>query len=132
MKTIRAISIGLIIWCLGVASFVLAYSLPIIDNQVLQANVALVLIIIPLVWAGSHFYYKKDRSTKGLLLGTFFFLISAGLDALITVPFLILPQGGSYTSFYSDPWFWLIGLLMVGVSSFYFQAKIRSKSPINL
>ena len=54
-------------------------------------------------------------------------LASATLDALITVPLLIIPYGGSYTSFFGSTDFWLIALEFVAVATIYWYAKARPK-----
>jgi len=128
MKTIRAITIGVMIWIMGVAAYSLSFSIPLMENVELQANLTLLIAVIPLVWFGAQQYYKKDHTTHGLWIGFTFFSVAALLDALITVPFLIIPQGGSYAAFFGDPGFWLIGgvFLTTTVAYWYLQGT-RSK-----
>lgn len=51
------------------------------------------------------------------------FLVAMVLDALITVPFLIMPYGGTYLSFFSDPGFWLIAVEYISVVAAYWQIE---------
>ena len=51
------------------------------------------------------------------------FLVAMVLDALITVPFLIMPYGGTYFSFFSDPGFWLIAVEYISVVAAYWQIE---------
>lgn len=128
MRTFRAIIIGLLIWCLGVATFLGAFFLPIMEDRALQSNIALVIAIFPIVWFASRLYYKKDQKTNGFLLGVLFFAISGILDALITVPLLLAPYGETHASFFGDPGFWGIGIIFIAVTAAYYFYNVEGKS----
>ncbi|WP_422860927.1 DUF5367 family protein [Flagellimonas sp. S174] len=128
MKTLRTISIGTLIWILGVGLYTLSFYVPIMKNAELQANLVLFVMVIPIVWMGCRLYYRNNREAHGLLLGMVFFGISAALDALITVPMLIAPNGGSYQSFFIDIKFWMIGLEFILVALMYWNANINLKA----
>ena len=51
------------------------------------------------------------------------FLVIMTLDAIITVPFFIMPYGGDYISFFADPGFWLLGVEIVSVVAAYWQIE---------
>jgi len=123
MKTFRAVIIGVIIWIIGVAAFSLSFYVPILENLELQANLALFIVVIPLVWFGAQQYYKKDNKTHGMWVGITFFGVAAILDALITVPLLVVPQGGNHYIFFSDPGFWLIGGVFITTAILYAHFK---------
>nr|WP_298791740.1 DUF5367 family protein [uncultured Allomuricauda sp.] len=128
MKTFRAIGIGILIWILGVSAYSLSFYLPLMDDREQQANAILFAVVIPLVWTGSWVYYRKgDCNTHGWTLAQTLFLTSATLDALITVPFLIIPNGGSYYTFFTDLGFWLIAMEFMLVAMFYWYVKVRLK-----
>ncbi|NKI31816.1 DUF5367 family protein [Croceivirga thetidis] len=123
MEKIRAIIIGVVIWFFGVSAFTLSFFIPILHDAELQANLVLFLTVIPLVWFGTKIYFLKGAKTKGFWVGLTFFFIAALLDALITVPLLIIPNGGSHLEFYADPGFWCIGLLFIGVATLFGHLK---------
>jgi len=123
MKTFRAVIIGVIIWIFGVAAFSLSFYVSILENLELQANLALFIVVIPLVWFGAQQYYKKDNKTHGMWVGITFFGVAAILDALITVPLLVVPQGGNHYIFFSDPGFWLIGGVFITTAILYAHYK---------
>ncbi len=123
MKTLRAVIIGAIIWVLGVSVFTLSFFIPVLENLEQQANLVLLIAVIPLVWLGAQQYYKKDNRTHGMWVGITFFGVAAILDALITVPFLVLPKGESHYTFFSDPGFWLIGGVFVATAIVYGHFK---------
>ena len=128
MKKVRAITIGAGIWALGVSFYSLSFLVDILDDPQQQANMVLFLTVMPLVWVGSMLYHKEDRKTHGYFVGQTFFLVAAALDALITVPFLVIPNGGSYYDFFTDLGFWLIGLEFIATATLYWYARVYAKS----
>nr|WP_299388013.1 DUF5367 family protein [Allomuricauda sp.] len=127
MKTIKVLGISIAIWMLGVSAFTLIYEFPLMENRSEQANIGLALVVPILVWGGAWFYYRKGSLTHGLKLGLVMLLVSATLDALITVPLLILPSGGSYSSFFGSLDFWLIALEFVGVALLYWYFRVHNQ-----
>ncbi|RDY59254.1 DUF5367 family protein [Flagellimonas nanhaiensis] len=126
MKTVRALIIGIVVWVLGVSAFTAIYELSLMEDRYLQANIGLALIVPPLVWMGAWIYYKKIKSMHGLKLGVLMLLASASLDALITVPVLIMPYGGSYASFFGSLDFWLIAFEFVLITVLYWHLNVRT------
>jgi len=127
MKQLRAIGIGVIIWILGVSIYTVSFYIPILEDPELQANILLSFGILPIVWFAAKLYYTKRNTLKGYWLGLVFFLTATVLDALITVPFLIVPSGGTYYTFFSAAGFWLIGLEFIATATLYWYTKIYPK-----
>jgi hypothetical protein len=127
MKLFRTIGIGIIIWILGVSIYTISFYFPILEDSELQANIFLSLGILPIAWFGAKQYYRKKSTTKGYWLGLAFFLTAAVLDALITVPFLIVPNGGTYQNFFTATGFWLIGIEFIIMTAAYWYTKVQSK-----
>ncbi len=123
MKLVRAISIGIVIWIIGVNLYSLSYYVPILEDAEQQANIWLSVVVLPIVWFGAKLYYGKGVRTNAFKVGLIFFITSAILDALITVPFTILPYGGTYYDFFIDFGFWFIGLEFIAVTIVYRYAK---------
>ena len=113
---------------MGVGAYVGSFFIPLMENAEQQANLVLLLVVAPLVWFGSRRYYKKEQKTHGLVIGLTFFLTAAALDALITVPFLVIPNGGSHYEFFTDPGFWIIALEFLAVAIIYYRTKVYSKA----
>ena len=108
MKSIdfkNAVISAVIIYTIGVTAFVSSFLIPILPDTNLQANVVLMIALIPAALFGAHIYYKKGYQTNGFLLGAFLFVMAMVLDALITVPLFIIPSGGNHVTFFSDPGF---------------------------
>lgn len=127
MKLARTISIGILIWIVGVTLFASSYYVQLLQDADRQANIWLTIVIIPVVWLGAKLYYGKTIGTHGFWVGLFFFVISAILDALITVPFTILPYGGTYYEFFTDFGFWLIGMEFLAIPTLYWYTRVRPK-----
>ena len=119
----RAIISAGIVWILAVLSFVTSYFIPVMSDPDLQANWVLSIALIPSALIGAHIYYRKGHKTNGFVLGTSMFLVAMILDAAITVPFLIMPYGGNYITFFTDPGFWLIAVEYVSVVASYQQIQ---------
>lgn len=127
MKLARIIFTGILIWIIGVSLYAFSYYVPLLENAEQQANIWLSIVIVPVVWLGAKLYYKNGVNAHGLRTGLIFFMISAILDALITVPFTILPYGGSYYDFFVDFGFWFIGLEFIVTTILYWYFKVHSK-----
>lgn len=125
MNKIRAISIGALVWVFIFISFTgLGYMPYVKDSLNLQALIVGVLII-PFALFGASIYYKNGNKDNGLVLGITMVVTALTLDALITVPFVEIPNGGSYQSFYTFPLLWL--LVAVNISTVYLYWKLKVK-----
>lgn len=124
MDVKRAILSALIVWILGVSTYYVSYFFPLLEDANLQANIILTLALIPYAYLGAKVYYRNAWPIKGIFLGLFMFTVAAFLDALITVPLFIIPNGGTYFSFFGDPGFWIIGLFYVGTIVLYWKRNI--------
>ena len=88
------------------------------SNPDLIANTVLFCAVPLVATVGARYYYLHAEG-KGVVLGLFMFAVAGSLDAIITVPLLIMPAGGSYKSFYGDPGFWVIGIEYVAAVTLY-------------
>lgn len=131
MKTIRAILIGIVIWFLAVGAFTLSFFIPWLDDVELQANLFVGLALIPLTWYGAQYYYLVEQKTPGLKVGLVMLLIGVILDATVTVPFLVIPAGGSYYQFFTDLSFWIIAAEYLLVVSLYHVIKVKTRLQTN-
>lgn len=72
------------------------------------------------------FYYKSGIKLHGLLLGIIMSLTALLLDALITVPFIEIPNGRSYYSFFSSPAIWILASINSITVYCFWRMKIKS------
>lgn len=131
MKTKRAILAGVAIWMIGVLLYSISYFIPILENEETQANIVLFLAVMPLVWLGCSFYYKKDSETHGYKVGQTLLLTAVALDALITVPFFVMPNGGSHYSFFTSLGFWIIAFEFLIVAVLYWYVRVYPQMVIS-
>ena len=112
-KTLLSIVYGVLVWVLGVSFYLLSFYLPVLENSELQSNIVLAVAIIPCGSLGTYLFYKKSYR-KPSILALIFIAVSIVLDSLITVPLFIIPDGGSYGTFFGDPMFYTL------IVEFYF------------
>jgi len=125
MKIQRAILSGAIIWILIFISFAIMDFVPVIKDSELQKTLILYVLLIPIVLFGVKFYYKKGSKTSGILLGIVVAITGLTLDAIITVPVVIIPHGGDYMSFYLDPLLWGIIIEFILITYLYWKTKVK-------
>lgn len=118
---------AIMVWILGILTFVSSYLIPVLPDPDKQANIVLSIGLIPIVIFGAFLYYRRGHQTNGFKLGLVMFAFAIILDALFTVPLLIIPQGGTYQSFFLDPGFWLIGLEYIIVVACYWKIAANRK-----
>lgn len=108
-KKLFSIICGIFVWILGVCFYLLSFSVTLLENPELQANIILALGIMPSACLGTYLFYKKSN-IKPAILALTFVIVAALLDILITVPVFIIPNGGSYSEFFGDPIFYAIAV----------------------
>ncbi|WP_347923937.1 DUF5367 family protein [Pontimicrobium sp. SW4] len=123
MKTKRAILIGIAIWIIAILFYSTSYYVPILEDPDLQANVVLFVVVMPLVWLGCTYYYKSDSKTHGFIVGQTMLLTAVALDALITVPVFVIPNGGNHYSFFTSLGFWIIAFEFLIVATLYWYIR---------
>lgn len=124
MKTKRAIFIGIIIWIIAILFYLISYYVPVLEDVNIQSNIVLFVVVIPLVWLGTSYYYKMDNETHGYIVGQTMLLTAATLDALITVPAFVIPNGGDHYSFFTSLEFWIIAIEFLIVATLYWYINI--------
>ncbi len=130
MKIKRAILISILVWVIAVFLYSISYYIPVLKDADLQANVVLFVAVVPLVWLGCSYYYKKDKNTQGYKIGLIMLSISIILDALITVPVFIIPNGGNYYDFFISISFWAIAFEFLVIAILYWYACVYSPKKI--
>jgi len=118
----------LVVYVLGILAFVGSYFVPILEDPDLQANIVLMAAIIPAAYLGAYLYYRRGNKTHGVVLGTLLFSSAIVLDAIITVPVFIIPNGGNHLAFFGEPGFWLIGIEYVAVVAAYWKLKVAKQA----
>jgi len=128
MNIKRAILLGMAVWVAGVAFYSFSFYVPILEDLEHQANIILFIVVMPLVWLACFYYYKSDTKTHGYFIGQTMLLTAVVLDALITVPFIIIPNGGSYYGFFTALGFWIIAVEFLAIASLYWYTRVYPKT----
>jgi hypothetical protein len=131
MKIKRALLIGIAIWVIAILFYSISYYVPVLENAETQGNLVLFAVVMPLVWWGCSFYYRKEKNTHGYLVGQTLLLTAVVLDAFITVPFFIIPNGGNHYSFFTSLGFWMIALEFLLVAVLYWYINIYPNKTIS-
>ncbi len=126
----HAIISSLVVYVLGILAFVGSYFVPVMEDSDLQANIVLMAVIIPAAYLGAYLYYRRGNSTHGFVLGSVMFSSAIVLDAIITVPVFIIPNGGNHLTFFGDPGFWLIGFVYVAVVAAFWKLKVVKQAQV--
>lgn len=125
MYKIRAILFGALVWLLIFITFGLLDSIPIIKDSLNQQALIVGILIIPFAIVGASLFYRNSNKENGVIVGLIMVATALLLDSLITVPFIEIPNGGSYKSFYSYPFLWLLVLINMATVYFYWSLKIK-------
>ncbi|KOY85263.1 hypothetical protein AD998_03020 [bacterium 336/3] len=125
MKNFRAILTGALIWLFIFITFVVLGYTPTIKDSLNQQTLIVAIFIIPFALFGASIFYKNGNKVHGLISGTIMSVTAIILDALITVPFVEIPKGGSYESFFTFPLFWLLVTINTVTVYFYWFFKIK-------
>ncbi len=125
MNKIRAILAGALVWVFVYMTFMVLAYVPIIKDSMNQQSLIMSILIIPFALLGASIYYKNGNKDNGFIIGIIMVVTALTLDALITVPLVFMPNGGSYQSFYAYPLLWL--LVAVNLATVYFYWKLKVK-----
>lgn len=110
MKILRAILIGIILWALIFVEWTILIFTPFLKDLGNWQWLIHYILLIPIVLFGASYYYKSKDKVNGLVLGLVMLITGVILDAIITIPFFIMPNGGSYAGFFLSPYL-LVGLI---------------------
>jgi len=107
MKFGRALAVGILIWVLIFVEWSILIFLPVVKDSLTMQYIIHYIVLI--VWAliGAHLYYKSKDKINGFVLGFVFLIIGIILDAIITMPLFIIPQGRGYADFFLDFMMWI-------------------------
>lgn len=126
MKIVRAILAGSIVWVMVFSLFTLLSFVPIAkDSQNLQ-SIIVGLFLIPFAYLGAKTYYKKGSTTNGFIIGLIMVTSALILDALITVPLVVIPNnGGDYLTFFTSATLWILVTINLTVIHLYWKMKVQ-------
>ena len=125
MKNFRAIYTGALVWLFVFITFSILGYIPTVKDSLNQQTLIVAVFILPYALFGAYLYYKNGNKVHGLVSATIMSLTAILLDVLITVPFVEIPKGGSYISFFTFPLFWLLVAINTTTVYSYWIFKIK-------
>ncbi|NGM66818.1 DUF5367 family protein [Sphingobacterium sp. SGR-19] len=123
MKHFRAISIGAMVWAFIFLTFAVLEFVPAIKDSLNLQMLVVGILIVPYAIFGASIFYRNGNEENGMKVGVIMALTALILDALVTVPLIEIPRGGSYQSFYSFPLLWLLAFINIGTIYVYWRLK---------
>ncbi|MEN2413646.1 DUF5367 family protein [Flavobacterium mesophilum] len=123
MNYFRVALSGLLVWILVSISFYILDQIPLIKDFFWVQSIIVMFGIFFFGIFGAKIYYRKTPKTNGLQLGIAMSATALILDVLITVPFVEIPNGRSYFSFFNSPVLWLLATINAVSVYFYWKKK---------
>ncbi|MBF4464234.1 DUF5367 family protein [Flavobacterium sp. LC2016-12] len=125
MHFLRGMLSGLFVWTCVSLSFYILGSIPVIKDSFFAQAFIVMIVISFYVFLAAQFYYKKGYQTNGMIVGIIIAGTALLLDIFITVPFVEIPNGRSYQSFFSSPVLWILVLITVFTVYFYWKKNVK-------
>lgn len=111
MKYLRAVFSGILVWIAVSLSFYLLEQILFVKDSFFWQSFMVTIWIVFFAIGAAKFYYSKKYKMSGLQLGIIMSLTALFLDVFITVPFVEIPNGRSYESFFSSPVLWILAFV---------------------
>jgi hypothetical protein len=127
MNYLNAIRSGFIVWILLIITFAIFSSIPGIQDSTLQQTIVVTILMVGYATLGAALYYKKGIHHHGIKVGLISSATALVLDVLITVPFLEIPAGRGYVSFFSNPLLWMLVLVNLVTIYLYWVLRVRKQ-----
>ena len=124
MNIFRAILAGGIVWMMIFGLYTVMSFIPALKASETGQYFVVYGFLVAFVYWGAAFYFSKGGQTNGLLLAGVMITTALVLDAVITLPLVILPAGGSYRGFFLDPMFLLIVAEYALIVFIYWKLKV--------
>jgi hypothetical protein len=131
MKYIRAIFSGILVWIAVSLSFYILEQILFVKDSFFWQSFMVTIWIVFFAIGSAKFYYWKNYNMSGLQLGIIMSLTALFLDVLITVPFVEIPSGRSYESFFTSPVLWILAFVNA-FSVFLWKKGSKVKKSISL
>lgn len=131
MKYIRAIFSGILVWIAVSLSFYVLEQILFVKDSFFWQSFMVTIWIVFFAIGSAKFYYSKNYNMSGLQLGIIMSLTALFLDILITVPFVEIPNGRSYESFFTSPVLWILALVNA-FSVFLWKKGSKVKKSVSL
>ncbi|WP_264537327.1 DUF5367 domain-containing protein [Flavobacterium sp. N1736] len=128
MKYLQILLPGVFIWvCVSLSFYILSF-VPLINNSFKSEAVIVMIMMVLYANEMALVYYKNGIKIHGLLLGIIMSMTALILDALITVPFIEIPNGRTYSSFFCNPVLCILISINLVTVYYFWRIKIKTKT----
>ncbi len=117
---------GLFNWVMVFVVFIALIYFPLTQNSLLLQNLFLLLTVAISTFISATLYYKNGAVGHGLAVGAVHIALPLLMDALVTVPFILIPYGSSYDEFYTNPILLPVIAEVVLITYAYWQSKVKA------
>ena len=129
MNTKRVLLVGAMLWAVAFTSFMILSMIPeMAESENLQALIV-GIVLVPATTFGAALYFKRSKPLNGMFVGATMVTVALFLDAIITVPFVMIPMGVGYGGFYSNPVLWALVLENILIVYIYWATRIKHLTP---
>lgn len=124
MKYLRAVLLGAMVWALIFVEWsIMVFTPGLKDIGNWQWAIHFVVLAAFVIFA-AWIYNKGKEKLHGLSFGVIMLITSIVLDAVISIPLFILPQGTSYAEFFLNPWM-LVSYVIFLALAWYFGSHCK-------
>lgn len=103
--SLRPVASGLLVWGLVFSTFAVFD----LSGMAMTLQGIVILLLMPLyAFTGAWFLYRKGARLPGWIAGIWVTGTALVMDALVTVPLMEIPRGGSYASFFTNGLLWAL------------------------
>lgn len=130
MRFFRAIFSGILVWIAVSLSFYVLEKVYFLEQSFLWQSILTIVFIVFFAIGAAKFYYRKEYKMSGLQLGIIMSVTALILDVFITVPYVEIPNGRSYESFFTSPVLWILAFTNAFTVYIWKKRQDLKKTPV--
>ena len=130
MRFFRAVFSGILVWIAVSLSFYVLEKVYFLEESFLWQSILTTIFIVFFAIGAAKFYYLKEYKMSGLQLGIIMSATALILDVFITVPYVEIPNGRSYESFFTSPVLWILAFTNAFTVYIWKKKQDIKKTPV--
>ncbi|MEG0851878.1 DUF5367 family protein [Flavobacterium plurextorum] len=130
MRFFRAFFSGILVWIAVSFSFYVLEKVYFLEESFLWQSILTTIFIVFFAIGAAKFYYLKKYNMSGLQLGIIMSATALILDVFITVPYVEIPNGRSYESFFTSPVLWILAFTNAFTVYIWKKKQDIKKTPV--
>ena len=130
MNKFRAILSGSILWLMVFSLYTIIRFIPIFKESLLMQNSLIFTFVVLFIYIAVKFHYKNGNNLNPILLAAIMSVTSLLWDALITIPYVLLPEGVGYMAFYTNYFLWIMVVEIFIFTLLFNKKRANQSAPI--